>query len=292
MPEIGKWETTTQLTVLTGDITTANDQNLELVPDGTGIVQIGDAGTTNWWLNTNDDLFVSGRLEVDGDVFFDGYVNLTVGAKLFDAGPCYIGTHSEAIFGWNTYQANHALTLGIDVGTATGSGNIIICEKADLQTDFGHPIAANPTLYVQSVDATVPAKHLRFYHDGVDGRIHCGSGKFILTSDADRICLSAPTGIVYAHNSAAHSKLRAHDSTGADYIEITHSGTAGYLLTNADVLLIRGAFGVDVQETRGWGMRIPTAVSASPTAGSMYFDAATNRLYCHNGTVWVGVTLT
>ena len=35
-------------------------------------IQFGDAGLTSHGLNTNDDVFVSGRLEIDGSVFFDG----------------------------------------------------------------------------------------------------------------------------------------------------------------------------------------------------------------------------
>ena len=37
---------------------------------------------------------------------------------------------------------------------------------------------------------------------------------------------------------------------------------------------------------------IPTAAPASPSAGSMYFDTATNTLYVYNGTAWVSVALT
>jgi len=36
---------------------------------------------------------------------------------------------------------------------------------------------------------------------------------------------------------------------------------------------------------------LPTSQPSSPEAGSMYFDAATNKLYIFNGTTWVSVTL-
>jgi len=38
-------------------------------------------------------------------------------------------------------------------------------------------------------------------------------------------------------------------------------------------------------------LKIPTSAPATPVAGSMYFDTSTNKLYVHNGTSWVAVTL-
>jgi len=292
MPEIGKWEATTQLTVLTGDITTTNNQNLELVPNGTGITQIGDAGVTSQGLDTNDDLYISGRLEVDGGMFIDGFSTFAVGSKWKDNMTVWFGDDSDAGFFWGIGQANDALMWPIRCGTAASSGNVIMCEHADRLVNFGHPIATNPTFYIQSADATVPAKYLKFYHDGLNGQIHCGSGRLDLESEASDIKLSAISGIVYVHTSAANSALQVFNAAGTDYVEVTRTGLYGLIDTNTDPLRIRGAAGVNLQETRGFGMRIPTAIPASPAAGSMYFDVATNVLYCHNGTAWVGVTLT
>ena len=55
-----------------GCIVTTNDGDLTLLPDGTGITIIGDADTTSHSLDSNNDLFVTGELEVLGDLFFDG----------------------------------------------------------------------------------------------------------------------------------------------------------------------------------------------------------------------------
>jgi len=43
------------------------------------ITQIGDAGVTSHALNTNDDLYLSGRIEVDGYSYFDDLVYLNGG---------------------------------------------------------------------------------------------------------------------------------------------------------------------------------------------------------------------
>jgi len=58
-----------------GSITTTANGLLTLLPHGTGYVKVGDAGNTSHTLNANDDLFVTGRLEVDGTVYADGNIS-------------------------------------------------------------------------------------------------------------------------------------------------------------------------------------------------------------------------
>jgi len=292
MPEIGKWETTTQLTVLTGKITTPDGQRLRLVPGGAAYTQIGDVGYSNRGLNANDDLFVSKKLEVDGEAWFDYFLNATYAFGAWDNVPVLFGLGREARIQWSTVQTYDSLLIGVKCGSTVGSGNIIFCDAGDYNANFGHPISTNPTLYVQSANAAAPEQHLKFCHDGTHGRIYCGSGRLFLTSETSHVCLSAAGGVVYAHHSGVNSVFRAYHSGGVEFTEISHDGSYGKISTNADPLWIRAVAGVDIQETRGYGMRIPTSVPASPVAGSMYFDPATNVLYCHNGTAWVGVTLT
>lgn len=57
-----------------GPITTSSNGNLQLLPDGTGITKVGDAGNTSHSLDTNDDLFVTGQLEVDGITYHDNFI--------------------------------------------------------------------------------------------------------------------------------------------------------------------------------------------------------------------------
>jgi hypothetical protein len=56
--------------------TTNPNGNFIILPNGSGITIIGDAGSTSHSLAANDDLFVSGKLEVDGQSYFDNVVNL------------------------------------------------------------------------------------------------------------------------------------------------------------------------------------------------------------------------
>jgi hypothetical protein len=61
---------------LTGgqSIVTTGNGNINLLPNGTGITKIGDAGNTSHSLDSNDDCLITGELEVDGATYFDGAV--------------------------------------------------------------------------------------------------------------------------------------------------------------------------------------------------------------------------
>jgi hypothetical protein len=52
-------------------ITTQSNRILTIEPNGSGYTRIGTVATTSHTLNTNDDLLVTGRLEVDGVSWFD-----------------------------------------------------------------------------------------------------------------------------------------------------------------------------------------------------------------------------
>lgn len=133
-------------------ITTTSNQSLLLVPNGTGITQIGDAGATSHTLNTNDDLFVSGRLEVDGAAFFDGDVTVagafSATLSLPDDSPLTLGTGSDATLRWGV-AAQTADTLLLGLGDTSRS--LIIAENADINTDFSHPAQSKPTIFLHSV---------------------------------------------------------------------------------------------------------------------------------------------
>lgn len=69
----------------TNPITTQPGVDLVLLPGAGGITVIGDAGAQSHGLVNNDDLFVSGKLEVDGLSYFDGVANFYANA-LFQSG--------------------------------------------------------------------------------------------------------------------------------------------------------------------------------------------------------------
>ena len=77
--ELDRWGVLTLSSGITfkagGGIDTTSNGDLTLIPNGTGITIVGDAGSTSHSLANNDDLFVAGSLEVDGVVHFDDEVN-------------------------------------------------------------------------------------------------------------------------------------------------------------------------------------------------------------------------
>ena len=60
-----------------GPLTTPAGVDLQITPGVGGITQIGDAGVTSHFMSSNDDLFVSGKLEVDGLLYVDSEIRLT-----------------------------------------------------------------------------------------------------------------------------------------------------------------------------------------------------------------------
>jgi len=124
-----------------------------------------------------------------------------------------------------------------------------------------------------------------------DGDLNLNDG----TTETPRLIFSA-SGFAPIEVYQRYGYLRFEEA-GNDLMRLNNSPAAALDFYNAGIrhatgaMKIRGSGGIDLQETAGYGMRIPTSAPASPSAGSMYFDAATNTLYIHNGTAWVSVTL-
>lgn len=81
------------------------------------------------------------------------------------------GTGDAAIL-WSTTETNDSLMIGV----GNTSRMLILCEFADISSNFAHGNQTNPTLYIQSADHTVAADHLKLFHDQTDGNIECGAG--------------------------------------------------------------------------------------------------------------------
>ena len=91
-----------------GPLITPAGVNLQLLPGAGGITQIGDAGATSDGLVANDDLYVSGKLEVDNQAFFSSTTTIY--------GPVYErGLNGSCLY--NFYIAE-VLTIPIGQGAA------------------------------------------------------------------------------------------------------------------------------------------------------------------------------
>jgi len=183
-----------------GSITTTTNGDLVLLPNGTGITQIGDAGSTSHSFATNDDLFVSGKLEVDGAAYFDG-------------GSLTMSNDADFIIGsfaavWKTSQTVPTILAGVD-GT---SRTILVAEIADRNFDFSHAGQSNPTIFIHSANQST-TEWGSIAHDQTDFVINQGAGTTKLAGGV--------THNVTTVNAATY------DLATDDYIlNVTYPGTA------------------------------------------------------------------
>jgi len=106
--------------------------------------------------------------------------------------PCYFGTSDDAAFEWDTGQTTDALVLGLG-----GSNVFIICEKADMTTDFARADQINPRVFLHSADATDLTQYVSYYHDQTNGNFMSGTGlKFSTGANGDLNLAPGGTGKV------------------------------------------------------------------------------------------------
>ncbi|MCP4677727.1 MAG: hypothetical protein GY854_19860 [Deltaproteobacteria bacterium] len=151
-------------------ITNATNQNVLIVPTGTGITQIGDAGSTSHSLAANDDLFVSGKIEVDGEASFDSNVILAANSAFLNS------AYTAAVVPLDTNQTPNTMFFGVP---NSSSNHIVIARNGDRSYDFAHAQQTNPTVYIQSANQTA-TEWLSYCHNQTDGVLDCGTGSLQL----------------------------------------------------------------------------------------------------------------
>jgi hypothetical protein len=114
--------------------TVSSTGQLDILSTGSaGIVKIGDAGNTSRSLTANDDLFVSGKLEVDGISYFDTTStfggNLTTPANalvLMSASSTLRMAYSASAYTEWTIGTDGQLSIASGQPTTTFSNNVVI----------------------------------------------------------------------------------------------------------------------------------------------------------------------
>lgn len=170
-----------------GDITSPSGQNVKIVPDTSGITVIGDAGSTSHGLSSNDDLLVTGEVEIDGALNVDGQLK-SFGGSLFlgnintfnDNKSLYFGSLNDVQLVYSTGQSAETMLLGL----GSVANYTIICQKADLGTNFGHAAETDPTLFIQSADATDVSQFISIQHNQTDRVDGVGSGGLVRVHEA------------------------------------------------------------------------------------------------------------
>jgi hypothetical protein len=164
-----------------GSIVTTGAGNLSLIPDTTGYTIIGNAGATSRALNTNDDLFVTGRLEVDGILYADGGVTATgaISTTTSVAG---------AALNLNSYctikgSADDGMLIAPVATDGIANNHLILTTYNNSARDHDHQVAStDPTFFIQSnTDPdTVNTQYSYQRHNQVDAEYGTGLGGIIL----------------------------------------------------------------------------------------------------------------
>lgn len=175
-----------------GEITTTANGNLTLIPNGSGITIVGDAGSTSRSLASNDDLLVTGRAEVNGVFYADSDAYFTGVVRIEDDTKLVFGDDDDFKMEWATNQATSgALMLGLGVN----SRYILMTDLTQIGKNHDHPNQDHPTLFIHAFanPDTDNTPWISFKHDNVDGDINCGKGTLNLSSAAGAVNFKTAT---------------------------------------------------------------------------------------------------
>ncbi len=169
-----------------GPVITGTNTDLVLLPNGTGITKIGDAGAITLGTPTNDDLGVSGRLQVLGASLIGGTLGVTglvsadAGVRLGPNTTMYFLTSTGAIVPHNVSQTISCMS----VNPGTTGNYVLMCEYGDRSYDFAHTQQTNPTLYIHSANQATD-EWISLTHDQTDAVIKSGKGDIKLDDDVN-----------------------------------------------------------------------------------------------------------
>jgi hypothetical protein len=164
----------------------------EYIYSSTAILSLGSAVTSTHALGTGA-VGVGGALEVDGAAYFDstsefsGASTWKVASAFNDAVRLFFGTGHDAQFLYSVVNTPDTLYLGV----GADSNSFIIGETADYTTDWALALQTNPTLAIQSADATSPTERLTLAYIGASdyGQIGTGAGFLKLAPAAAGVIL-------------------------------------------------------------------------------------------------------
>ena len=187
--EIGN--TTDKAMTMAGDLTingtarivTATDTDLILLPNGTGITKIGDAGACTFGTPVNDDMCVTGRLQVLGTSDLVGAVVATgtvTCASVLVAANQYIAASaaSKGAYIPDSFSQSPRTHL---LATGALANSLILCEYADISFNFGHAQQPTPTFFGQSNHQS-KVEYWSKTHDGSNAVYGVGHGGHTFTT--------------------------------------------------------------------------------------------------------------
>ena len=186
---------------------------------GTGAyLRIGDAAFSSRGLTAEDDLLVTGKLEVDGILFLEG------GVYLHQNVPFLFGI-GVANFGGLQYSADDGIHLYTGATDGTGNNNYIITGSNNYLQDHDHDtMSTNPTLIIHSATDvnTDNTQYLSLFHDTGDSFFKSNTGAVNLwgkvVGGTNTVNIQGEQTSFGLH---IHEVLAAHDGTLFDAAALT-----------------------------------------------------------------------
>lgn len=203
-------------------LTSGANYDITILPGGAGITVVGDAGSTSHSLAANDDLFVSGKLEVDGTTYFDSNV------WLVDQTDFIFGTGGDASIRYSTSQTADTLLVGV----SSDSNHFLICQNADKSYDFAHSVATDPTVFIQSANQSA-TEWLSLSHDQTDGVLATGAGALSL-GPASGVVKMPDTGQILWDVSPASDETAAAVITSYGTVDVNLTGFGAAMYQDSD----------------------------------------------------------
>jgi hypothetical protein len=205
--------------VLDGINFTNDGTTSDIIGPSGDYTRIGDAAGTNRGLASEDDLMVTGQLEVDGVVNLDGNTVLTDGA--FFA----VGNSGDLEFIYNSGFNELLAAMG------AGSHMVNFTSLANIAKDHDVAAQTNPTILVFSATDPDSANDewISITHNVTNGVITSGSGG--VTVDGVNIGTAATVVTLLAE--------------AGKYLRVGDAATTGHSLDSEDDLMITGELEVD-----------------------------------------------
>jgi hypothetical protein len=215
----------------TAKIVSTDAKDIVIVPGTAGLVQIGDAGSTSHSLST-DDLFCSGELEVNGRTWLDSSMQIDGNLEILQNGRLTLGTGVWSAMEFDTAQTNDMTIWGLDPVSRT----LIVYDRANQLTNWGAPIATNPTIRLQSATTTL-AHNVQFSHDQTNYFKEIGTGGKV-TNHLVPIELEDDESFTLPDATAGICELLVGDSEEYAYFAWDSSGVVDLLANSANVVTI------------------------------------------------------
>ncbi|MDD5043612.1 MAG: hypothetical protein PHD51_02995 [Patescibacteria group bacterium] len=243
-----------------GSIATTANGNLTLLPNGSGITIVGDAGATSHTLNTNDDLFIAGRLEVDGAAYFDSTITIaplsanaqkgiTLTVSADTDGDIVYGTYSTVNTGTGTLAADGRFAYGVynsvEASTDTDVGENYQAVAVGVRND----LTVTGEMGVSTGVYNYADANLEDYGE-IEGVWNYLSPTTIITPNGGN--LTGVGNAIYANNLTAGNTLTIYGVRN-DILTTSAGGTITAYGVDSNMRTKAGDTGYHISIGNGWG---------------------------------------